>query len=768
MRKFAKTLAVVGAITPAGVNALGLGEIRLHSALNQKFLAEIPILVSPDEDASHIRVNLAGPEAFAKAGLTRPYYLSNLRFKPIRKADGSVVIRVTSQEVIREPFLDFLLEVDWPQGRVLREFTVLLDPPSMLAEEVKPVQELPKTIPAQVERADAEQIPGGVEADDAQYKPVIRGESLWAIANGLKPPGVTTEQMAMALFKVNPEAFSQPNVNALKAGVTLRVPSREVVLELSPAQAKREFQQQYRAWLAQKDKPDSKPALTEEPTAVNQVQAPQLKLEPPELSPAQVETPSEEGTEVQATVESLKQENEALKSRIEALEKQVAALLEIKQAELAALQAKAEQAESSAQPPAPEAGGEAPATQVVPAQPATPAEVAAETKPVEEPAQRPELPKSASTPGSQAKPVAEAPSLFAELLDEPLYLTLGGGSLILFGIAGWMIRQRRRVATSQADSLLAEMDLATGLHAQVEDVDQPQTQAATPVDASGVEGVSSFLSEFTPSDFDLLEGESDAIDPLAEADVYLAYGRYNQAEELIRQALAEDPKRPELRLKLLEIFYAKEDAAAFSAYAQELKAEGADQDLDFWGKVADMGRELCASSPLFASDSVSAVAQAKVLGEREQNAWAEEPETATSMLPVSTKDQAEDDAYVLDFDLSDFDLEAAKKNTDAAKPAAFEEGDESVAFSLSLEDLGAKTAPSQTQSEFQLEQPVAEESFDLTDMDELDTKLDLARAYVDMEDADAAREILEDVFARGSEAQKQQARVLLDKLGLAS
>lgn len=778
MRKFAKTLAMVGVITPAGVNAIGVGEIKLHSALNQKLLAEIPILVSPGEDISQLRVNLAPAAAFAKAGLPRPYYLSNLRFKPIHKADGSIVIQVTSSDVIREPFLDFLLEVDWPQGRMLREFTVLLDPPVMFADAVKVVQEPPQVMSAPVEHARPDAVDVAQTGGEVEYGPVRRGESLWAIAENLKPdPAITTEQMAMALFKANPEAFSDANINALKTGAILRIPTREALIELSPSQARREFQQQCKTWLARRA-PEPEPRLTpgatgQEPTEEQPAQA-QLKLESPkeaelasgQPAPPVVEGPVQGEPEIQATLESLKQENEALRARLDALEKQVTALIELKQTELAALQAGADQSSP------PEAGtevetGTAPTEETAPIVQASP-EPESAAKPVEKPE-----PKPTPTPKAAAQTSAsEESSLLSEVLDEPLYLSLGGGSLILLGIAGWMIWQRRQAAGEQADSLLAEMDLHAGREANEEDaLGAVPAEAVAPVGVGSVEvAESSFLSEFTPSDFDILEGESDTVDPLAEADVYLAYGQYNQAEELIRQALAEDPQRPELRLKLLEIFYAKEDPMAFEAYAQELKALGADRDHGFWEKVADMGRELCSQSQLFAGDETP-----EVLRTAGREALSDEglgldfgSESTAQAVSVSEEHPSED-AYTLDFDLGDFDLEAARKDADSSKLAAFEENDEGSAFSFPLENPDGDGSGSEIPvTGSGLQEKATDEDGDLTDMDELDTKLDLARAYVDMEDVDAAKEILEEVFSYGSEKQKQEAKILLDKLGLTS
>ncbi|HHJ37870.1 MAG: hypothetical protein AXA67_01935 [Methylothermaceae bacteria B42] len=816
MRKFAKTLAVVSVMTPAGVNALGVGEIKLHSALNQKLYAEIPLLVSPGEDISQIRVSLAPPNAFSKAGLTRPYYLSNLRFKPVKKSDGTVVVQVTSSDVIREPFLDFLLEVDWPQGRMLREFTVLLDPPITFEDVVTVAQSKPAAEksgnqaqsrpPASTVKQKAQET---IAVPGSEYGPVKRNESLWAIAKKLKPQAsVTTEQMAMALFNANPGAFYNNNVNELKAGVTLKVPEASQVVQLSPSQARREFQQQYQTWIARRQQSThsgSKPLTVAE-------EANRLKLEAPreaDIQEAQselpvIEMPGQDNPKTLEMIESLRQENDLLRQRLEDLEKRMTALMEIKNAQLAQLQNAGarqnqektldqsktieeqskgtQQGEKIASVPT----AEKQSLPVVTPKPVKPAEQAKPT------------PKPVSVP----KPVqaGEESDFSVSVFSNPLYLGIGSFSFMLLGVAGFLIWRRRVAAEEQADSLLADsflMDLEEE-EQQQENITAPspasdkQPQAAA-VSASAPVEESSFLSEFTPSDFDILETESDAVDPVAEADVYLAYGRYQQAEELIQQALEDEPKNPELQLKLLEIFYAKEDAEAFENYASKLQAKGRHKDGLFWAKVAEMGRELCPQSSLFDLDSEEATLV--------EDDWDSEEESADSIDLEADLDEQVNDQESLAFDLGDEAVvdfsadspedEFADDENKSLEIEASESSDNALDFDLSGINLDPESKGAEAPGEESVDEPensdftfnlesmgiqgqneesdeTEEEAFDLTDMDEMETKLDLARAYVDMEDVDSAKDILEDVFAHGNEKQKEEAKALMGKLGMAS
>ncbi len=804
MRNFAKTLAVMGVLTPAGVNALGVGEIKLHSALNQKLLAEIPLLTSAGEDVSQIRVRLAPSQAFAQAGLDRPYFLTDLRFKPLRKPDGSVVIQVTSTDVIREPFLDFLVEVEWPQGRMLREFTVLLDPPVTYDDAVRVVQSPPGVTPRPVraERTAA----AAVASRPHVYGPVRSNESLWNIAQKLKPdPAVTTEQMIMAIYRENPDAFLGGNVNALKAGVTLKVPDRDAVMALPPRQARREFQQHYRDWMARRSVAEAEVAGPEaapagEPGAQLKLEAP---AEPAEVSQGQVEVPVIEGPnpaapETAEALAALKAENRALKARLETLEKRLAELIELQNATLARLQK--------------ESGGVGEKA-AGPEKATVPSEREAAVKP------KPSVvakPKSQIAEPKQVPEPAEETSLLAGLLDEPIYLSLGGGSLFLLAVAGFLIWRRRQAADEQADSLLVALDLESAADDTAGAASPVQEEASqtSGVPETGVEvSESSFLSEFTPSDFDILETENDAVDPIAEADVYLAYGRYQQAEELIKQSLAERPDDPALRLKLLEIYYANEDGAAYREYARELQAAGADGDVEFWNKVVEMGRELGLDDAIFAAGSapdtrpVESPSPEAVLDfdlgeaapdsdEVKKTAESEPGETGFIDLDPNGADDegaVDEAAGTKSTDPQDFsfDFESPRSKEDGENPVDREESrassaDEEVGgldFDLGGIELPknepAAAAPSTEKTEeadgleFSLTpedttSDSAEGEVDLIDMDELDTKLDLARAYMDMEDVDTAKEILEEVLARGDGKQKQEAQNLLNQLGVTS
>ncbi|MFZ0469735.1 MAG: hypothetical protein WAL92_12515, partial [Thiogranum sp.] len=128
-RKSALAMAMLGAVASTNVVALGLGEIELKSALNQPLNAEVALLSATGPELQEVKVSVASAEAFANAGIDRPLFLNKLEFTVSNNAAGKPVVRITSRDVVREPFLDFLLEISWSKGRLVREYTVLVDPP---------------------------------------------------------------------------------------------------------------------------------------------------------------------------------------------------------------------------------------------------------------------------------------------------------------------------------------------------------------------------------------------------------------------------------------------------------------------------------------------------------------------------------------------------------------------------------------------------------------------------------------------------------------
>ncbi len=929
VRLLTKTLAVVSLLAPASGYALGIGEIKLHSALNQNLDAEIALTLS-GENVADIKVNLASPEKFAEAGVSWNYFLLKIKFETITGANNSAVIKLTSKEVLKEPFLDFLLEVSWPKGNLYREFTVLVDPPSVYSQATIPVStsaesyaQPPGTTTArdggsvaigttarmqEVEQR-REQLPrepmrppqrqthiNGQSGDGEslghtqdRYGPTLGNDTLWSVAERARGQSdVSVVQMMMAIYKANPHAFYKENINALTAGKILNIPETEVVLNVPRNEAIAEFNRHTQAWKNHVVPAKEQPTLSKDEGATDN----QLTLAAPtkaagadhavvasvneqistekktadvsagvkgkagNTASEAVPTTARDGGSVAIGTEPMRQ-NDAVRSKIADLEKQLAMMQELialKDQQLAALQ------------------NQAPVTPVVQDQ-AMPSEVAA-AKLADQTAPTPPIQQAAAS--QPVEPVAHPE---ADGLPELYSLGAGTGAIVLT-LLGWLWWRKRKVdQETNTESMFASSNLINAPEAE-EIISVPVVDDGAVHDAVTV-GERSFLSGFTPSYFDSFDTDQGEIDPISEADVYLAYGRYQQAEELIRQAIKDQPNRDECKLKLLEVFYANENKTAFEAYANELAEAGKRNEAGFWEQAAEMGREICPDSRLFSSgNDVFAVADdvidknsngnrgsllintpsvgrigslpiatlppslavESVVGDNgftKQNSNTSEAffdvsagahdvsESVESKAGVLAKDEAKDNAFVdeqrnnqaIDFDLSSFSMDADEADKDfvvsnslldTALEAHIDNKNqefESYEFDFSSDNIETKEidgldfgALEKTNKDrqyidfsadksldfnddlsgdfdfnFDLDVPAATrgqdahqyDTFgvsDITDMDELETKLDLAKAYVDMGDAVAAQDLAKEVLEQGTVEQKKIAQALLDEL----
>jgi pilus assembly protein FimV len=598
-------------LTPAVALGLGLGEIRLNSSLNEPLSAEIDLVAATPEELATLNAQLASTEVFSRYGLDRPAWLSSLEFSVGRGQDGRSVLLVRSRDAIGEPFVSFLIDVNWPRGRLLREYTVLLDPPAMLAPGDSPAaapvaaatttpQQPADATPAPAPAAAPAAAPAPAAQETAPAAPVTtaessyqvaRGDTLYGIASGISGGGRPEIQRTMiALFRANPEAFNG-NINLLHAGAILRVPPSDEIAGVSTAEAASEVSQQNTAWRA----------------AGGGQESGRLKL----VTPPPAEAESAAAAEPSRQVES----------QIDSLEKGISEqqrLLELQNQELAALQRKLAEAraeESKAAQPAP-----APALPE-PAAPIDESAVAPEDD-VAEPATPP--PVEATPEPAEAKPAPEAdtgPSFLDRLTDSWMML-LGAAALLILGLLGFNYYRRRR--EEDVDGALKGFDLpatapiptetmrlraiATGertaemprpavfddrdddddgdIVVEERPVARPKTEAPR-----AVPGHEETIS--TEAALDL-----DQADPLAEADFHMAYGLYDQAVDLVRMALTKEPQRHDLKLKLAEIHFVAGDTNQFLTVARELKKQlgpGAD-----WDRIVIMGRQLAPDEPIFA------------------------------------------------------------------------------------------------------------------------------------------------------------------------
>jgi pilus assembly protein FimV len=864
--KLTKALAVVSLLAPATALPLSIGDIALHSALNQRLRADVRLQLVGGENPGDVMVRLAAPEKFDQAGIPWNYFLSQLQFKSVVEADGSVTVKISSKEVLTEPFLNFLLEVSWPQGSQYREFTLLVDPPSDVAEpRLAKAASAADASDAMVDsaianrRARSAAAASASLATDGEYGPTQPSDTLWSIATLIADErGLPVRELLNALYQANPGAFNRGDKDSLKSGVILKIPTAAA---LQTAAAKSSIPQS-RAEKTSKKVAAAAPASRLELLAPTEASANAAASRSQAASAATAVVgqagSADKAVDMQAQVNKLQQELTMMQQ-----------LLALKDQQLAALQAPDK---AAAAVPA-----VAPIAQpVVESAPQAAAPVAA-------PAMPPSAPAPAVTPEPKPAPVVSAPAVAAApaVDDSDNYYTwVAGIGFSVLGVLGWLQWRKRRIdAMSDADSMFAS---ASQIRMPDADTSQPLVmpeQDSTMAFELGAMGDSSFISEFSPSDLDMFDSQQNEVDPLAEADVYLAYGRYKQSEELIRVAISDHPHRDDYKLKLLEVLAAADDQTGFIDYCRSLAQAGMRDDFIFWDKVVELATELLPDLTAFndavavsaiAEPPAAAVAVPDTLDDSvytlnfedddldgfdgldlappadlalldsleaqmttsadksdegshptednglafdldflDQPAVAEKPvvndsdsdansiEFAVESLSVDTASAAAAEAKTVDVAVDvpePFAFEFTLDDEKTTAPAQQVLGDEGLDFDHLLDmdafDLSEETKPkaaelaSESPSKasdsfdefdftFDFDSPLLGEEdhtaldasvTDLTDNDELETKMDLAKAYLDMGDGDSARTIAQQVLAQGSAAQKQAAQALLDQL----
>lgn len=927
-------LALAGVLAAISVSAvaMGLGEIRLNSYLNQRLDAEIELVSAAADEIESLEIRLADDAVFQRYGLERTAFMNNLTFQVERRPNGTAYVHVTSSEPVREPFLTLLVVADWSRGRLMREYTLLIDPPTFAGREEAAVQpqpqpEVPATAPVpevqqepvvrqevtpEPERQPAEpeqraeETTGDVisippleadaqpirrEAPQAQpepggsYGPIQRNETLWGIAQRLRPDeSVTINQMMLALYRANPEAF-QGNINRLKAGYVLRIPEYSELSALARRDAFNEVKRQNEEWRT--GPVPAQPSVdTAEPVDVE----PELSLVAPEED---IETDAglgvgaggeaddlDLGTEDPLDLAEDDIDDDAVDLGTE--EESTERLLDIEDESLQAMQEQEDSLESAQVADdmtddaiAPETGEtagetfdeatgeetlEEPAVETAPeVAPALDEPVAEETAPVVQPVRAPE------------------PTLVEKLTAiafSPLGLGIGAVILVLL-LAGFLVvRKRSEAAKGRTAAAMAEwvdgedegdvtvvagrdeddVTIVTGHGADDEiatvfshGMDHEDTGTTRlDEDAAATQMLEAENARTPDSQPDFTEtvvgGQQpvtlDENDPLSEADFHMAYGLYDQAAEVVEKAIQRDPSRKEYHAKLAEIHFAGNNTDGFLESAQRLKELAGPGD-PAWDNIAIMGRQIAPDNALFAEAGSAASVDLDFGSAAEEFDEPEaSPSSATSTAadesldfdldldggkPTEESASAEDSAGDgLDFDLEldaeapltaeaepaaepaadDFDFDLGETETPATAENAESFDDAPLAtgedydteqtqteFDKALQELSAfvdTNIPEQDAGDAVDEQEDAGLNLDdysfsedagglddelggtgegEEDIGEIGTKLDLARAYIDMGDPDGARGILEEVVSDGDAEQQREARELLDQLG---
>lgn len=693
----ASTLALAAGFAlsalPFAAQAAGLGKVSVFSALGQPLRAEIELSATEEELAS-MKASLASPEIFKAAGVDYASSFADLRFTIDQRPGSGPVIRLESDRPINDPFVDMLLELNWASGRLVREYTFLLDPPELMSgrppvappalaapapQESRPAAGVESASPATPAAPPAQPAPSAAPpaartppapapvpepapAPVAASYEVKRGDTLRKIAAAHVHEGVSLERMLVGLYRANRDTFDDRNMNRLQSGRILTVPERSEVEAISEEEARKEIAVQAADWNAYRRRlaaaAEQAPASDGEASqAVAGRITPKLeeKAAPAAQAQDQVRVSRAETGEAAllAKDKALKEANERL-ALLERNVDELKKLLEMKNQSLAEMQKAASGAAPAAPKPVEPAEKTAEATtkaaEAKAAETKAPAASAPEkpeagdkpapaAEPKEEAGQQADAaPKPAAPPKPKPKvippPPPEEPGFVESLLEDPK-LPAAGGGLIALLLAYALVRRRRAAAGEGADDdgslslTQSSLDGNSMFHDGGQNVDTTKTLPQTDFSQAG------------PGTID-----TDEVDPVAEADVYMAYGRDAQAEEILLEAKAKDPGRHAIHLKLLEIYAARESVAQFGALATELHRDTGGVGMD-WEKAAAMGRKLDPGNPFYgANASVPEPAPAEFAG---ADALAETTvEPAADLVSPEAESASSDLDFVLD------------------------------------------------------------------------------------------------------------------------
>ncbi len=661
-RVLAMAIASCMAFAPWGAEAAGLGKLTVFSGLGQPLRAELDVSANKDELLG-MTVRLAQRDAFKQAGIEYSSVLNDLRFNLEKRPSGQTVVKLTSLKPLNEPFVDFLMELDWPSGRLVREYTFLLDPPDLApqsavrsivdAKVVETVRgagamDIKATAPERPtsRKPTVSESPAEVKKPSSEMagtRVVHHGDTLQRIAGEMRVPGVSLEQMLIGLFRNNPDAFVGKSIHRLKEGAILAIPQKDELESIPPAEARRTYLAQAQDWHGYRQKlaaaTANAPAKNEAASAQSSSGKISAKLEdktPPaekakdQVKVARTDAPAKgpDALKSAGVEEDRIARDKAYKEaqeRLATLEKNVAdlqKLLEMKNQKLAELQQAAVPKKEEVRPPvtavapapvAPRPVAEAakpvepavkpqevvraaevpplkPSDPPKPAEPAKPAEVKpAEVKPAEPATQevKPPAPKPKRVVVPPPPPPPE-PDLIDSLLADPVMLFGGvGGLLALLGLGGFAMYRRRGIKDSPPLASTAPVPSSLGPNSVF------RMTGGQSVDTANIPLQTADFSQTGAAMID-----TDEVDPVAEADVYIAYGRDTQAEEILLDALNKDPQRTAIHAKLLEIYASRGSLKQFETLASELYAQTDGQGPD-WAKVAALGVKLDPNNPLY-------------------------------------------------------------------------------------------------------------------------------------------------------------------------
>jgi pilus assembly protein FimV len=645
--------------------ALALGRITVQSALGEPLRAEIDIPQINAEEAASLKPTLAKSETFRAAGLEFNQALTSLQISLQRRADGRSYLRLVSDRTVSEPFIDLIIEANWSSGRIVRDYTVLLDPPKLAARSpVAPASPqvvasavptprvgttpAPASTQAAVTTRPAAAAPAQTPAASARPDKVTvrRGDTASEIARANKPSQISLDQMLVALLRANADAFINGNLNLLKAGAVLTMPTEEQAAAVSEAEASRTVVAQSRDFNAFRNKLASNAPAQQVATADRSASgAVQAQVEDKRTGAAAPDklTLSKGGADAKAAEEKIAQ----AKAAEDAAKRAAELTRNVK--DLSSLGAASAAAGSAAPVAAAASAAVATAPVIIAAATpaavtATPTESAAITPAASEATEPTPAPVAAPAPApapAPAEPPAEEPGLVDQLLGNSL--TLVGGGLLIGLLAGLSIyRARKRKEAAEVDSAFLESRLQPDSFFGASGGQRVDTNDGAATGSSMV---------YSPSQLDA----ADDVDPVAEADVYLAYGRDLQAEEILKEALRSHPGRIAVHQKLLDIYAKRRDTQAFETMAKEaFRITG--EDSPEWARICEQGQGIDPANAMYRPGSAPPIGHDQTIATSPLPGMAA-ASMATQKLDLSVSEDPPASASMdLDLDL-DFSLD---------------------------------------------------------------------------------------------------------------
>jgi pilus assembly protein FimV len=877
-------LSIVLAWLPALGHALGLGEIKLKSGLNQPMVAEIDLLQMRDLGPNEVLPSLASPEDFQRAGVSRDFFLTDMRFEVKIRSDGSAYVLVTTRKPIKEPFVNFLMEVLWPAGRLLREYTLLMDPP-VYADKVQEAIEAPaapKTAdpvsnvqrerrpaprplpqptrpeiqePVTTVRSVTEQrptarrpaprprapqpVPRPVAVPEPQFEDPSQetyttqaNDALWNIATLLRPSGdVTVQQTMLAIQRKNPDAFVDNNINRLKKNQVLRAPTASEVREMTREQAVAEVVAQERRWREKLAARSSGPSVLEEPAisdkapskvyesearkgnklviggvdksaTQNQKNDPTSGAGDEKTSGTSAGASAEEYQNELDRVQSEKLEAQSRIAELDALLTQNDSIISLQNEQIARLRQRLEELEKQASQGAENETGPNDAKPTI-----DPVAAGSATGPDTNASEGESFEQwEDDAPDIEQAQDANQPAFY----ENPIYIGIAVGAVVVAGLMFLVFRRREDDEFDLSDEDLEGFD----------DEDDDLLDSDTEMDLSELDE-----DEALAAGNALDDQIGDPSDVISEADIFMAYGRFQEAVKLLESAIDNDPNHPEIFVKLLEVFVETKDAEGFVACESRLMG------MPFYDSVSDRVAQLRVE---YGADLPEAMGDAAAGSSGGDNDWTLSEMGLDDALSDHDEAVSEDDyglSPVLDTD-SDGELQSLE-DLESSLTAGFDDEDsvsddlDDIHASGGSEDSSGNDLVFESDDDFDpltlvadlddalgsdqnAEDDIALHTVDLdfappadeapdgsgelgdlaadldiafdgdgsdegaanivendfmADTDEAATKLDLARAYIDMGDRAGARDILDEVVQEGNPEQKEEAKALLQKVG---